>query len=286
MIKGPKNQVFTANTAKVCSGHKSVFDDYQCYLTQYLQNAKNLAILLDYDGTLSPIVDHPDLAKIPPETKAILEDLSKTPSVFLAIVSGRDVNNVKEKVGINDITYAGNHGFQVIYPNGTKYSHQLPTGFDDKIKELISNLEKSVVRDGAWIEDKGATLTFHFRATPEEKRPELERTAREIIEKAGFKAGNSHFAVEARPPIEWNKGKVVLMLLDREYGENKWQGNVRIIFIGDDTTDEDAMLALKGNAATFRIASSAEVKTHAEKLLSSTQSVVDILKLIKTVYKK
>ncbi|XP_030760036.1 trehalose-phosphate phosphatase B-like [Sitophilus oryzae] len=273
-------------TSKDSCNCKRVFDDYQDYLTQYLKDAKELALLLDYDGTLTPIVAHPDLATIPPETKTVLQDLSKIPNIFIAVVSGRNVQNVKEKVGIDNIVYAGNHGLEVVYPNGSKYTHQLPTTFDDQVKQLITELENAVVRDGAWIENKGASLTFHFRATPEEKRPEIERTAREIIEKAGFKVGNAHCALEARPKVEWNKGKVALLILDKQYGENKWQGNVKVIFAGDDTTDEDAMLALKGNSVTFRIAPNTQIATHATKILSSTQSVVHILKLIQKILKK
>lgn len=67
---------------------------------RYLQDTKNLALLLDYDGTLTPIVAHPDLAVIPPETKALLEDLSNVPNIFLAIISGRNPDNVKQMVMI------------------------------------------------------------------------------------------------------------------------------------------------------------------------------------------
>ncbi|XP_019761750.1 probable trehalose-phosphate phosphatase 4 [Dendroctonus ponderosae] len=267
-------------------GNRRSFDDFEDHLTQYLKDAKQIALLLDYDGTLSPIVAHPDLATIPLETKALLEDLSAVPNIFLAIISGRNTDNVKQMVGIDNIVYAGNHGLEVIYPDGTKYVHQLPTEFSNQVKQLIANLEQSVVRDGAWIENKGASLTFHFRATPEEKRTEIENTARQIIEKAGFKVGNAHMALEARPKVEWNKGSVALLILDRHFGANKWKGNVKVIFAGDDTTDEDAMLALKGNAATFRIAPTVDVKTHAEKLLSSTQAVVTVLKLVKKLAKK
>ncbi|XP_066150264.1 uncharacterized protein [Euwallacea fornicatus] len=260
-----------------------VFDNYEESLKQYLNEAHKVALLLDYDGTLTPIVAHPDLATIPPETKTLLEDLSKSPKVFLAIVSGRNPDNVKQMVGINNIVYAGNHGLQVIYPDGTKYVHQLPSQFNDQVRNLITSLDESVVRDGAWIEDKGASLTFHFRATPEEKRPEIEATARTIIEKAGFKVGNAHMALEARPKVQWNKGSVSLLILNREFGEEKWQGNVKVIFAGDDTTDEDAMLALKGRALTFRIAANGSIQTHADQLLSSTHSVVHILKLVREI---
>ncbi|KAL1509605.1 hypothetical protein ABEB36_004315 [Hypothenemus hampei] len=179
----------------------------------------------------------------------------------------------------------GNHGLEVIYPDGTKYTHQLPNEFNNQVKELTDKLEKSVVRDGAWIEDKGASLTFHFRAVPEEKRLNIESTARKIIESCGFKVGNAHMALEARPKVQWNKGSVSLMLLNKKYGDNKWKKNVKVIFAGDDTTDEDAMLALKGNALTFRIVPNPGFETHANKLLSSTESVVYILKLISSLLK-
>ena len=89
---------------------------------KYVGQEAILALLLDYDGTLSPIAPHPDLAIIPPETKSVLERLANMPDVFVAIVSGRSVNNVKEMVGIEGITYAGNHGLEIIHPDGTKVS--------------------------------------------------------------------------------------------------------------------------------------------------------------------
>lgn len=161
------------------------------YLTNYLKNVDELAILLDYDGTLTPIVAHPDLAKIPSETKAILERFSHNPKIFVAIISGRKAEDVKELVGLSDIIYAGNHGLEVNYPDGSKYSHQLPTDFEDKVKHLIKQLEENVVTAGAWIENKGATLTFHFRAVPENLQSEIEKKAQYIIEKADFKVCNS-----------------------------------------------------------------------------------------------
>lgn len=160
---------------------------YSDYLTNYLKNVKKLALLLDYDGTLTPIVAHPDLAKMPSETKAILNRLSQNSNVFVAVISGRSAENVKEMVGLSNITYAGNHGLEVLYPDGAKYIHELPTDFNDKVKELVLKLEKKVVNNGAWVENKGASLTFHFRAVPENLHPAMEKEAQRIIEEANFK---------------------------------------------------------------------------------------------------
>lgn len=265
-------------TCNPCSG-------YEEYLQNYLQNASKLAVLLDYDGTLTPIAAHPDMAKIPQATKNILEKLSKIPEMFLAIISGRGVTNVKEMVGLNDIIYAGNHGLEVLYPDGSTYNHQLPGDFNSEVKQLIKKLEAEVVKDGAWIENKGPSLTFHFRAVPEHLQSEIESKALKIMEAGNFRIGKAHCALEIRPKVDWNKGTVALMLLDKQY-ENKWKENVKVVFVGDDTTDEDAMKALKGNAATFRIAQNADIVTNAERKIASTADVVKILKIIEKSFKK
>ena len=78
-------------------------NDFDAYLTKYIGYKATLALLLDYDGTLSPIAKHPDLAILPPETKKVLERLANRPDVFIAIVSGRSVDNVRKMVGIEGI---------------------------------------------------------------------------------------------------------------------------------------------------------------------------------------
>ena len=90
---------------------------------------------------LSPIAPHPDLATIPEETKKVLERLANMPDVFVGVISGRSVNNVREMVGIEGITYAGNHGLEIIHPDGTKVP-EIPRNISQLpwIRELICNL--------------------------------------------------------------------------------------------------------------------------------------------------
>lgn len=98
-------------------------------------------------------------------------------------------------------------------------------------------------RDGAWVENKGALLTFHYRETPIEVRPEMVAKAKQLIEDAGFRAGRAHCAIEAKPPVQWNKGRASLYILRTAFGVD-WEERVRIIYAGDDVTDEDAMEVL------------------------------------------
>lgn len=260
-------------------------EDFDEYLAKYIGDTHKLALLLDYDGTLAPIATHPDLAVIPTETKNILQRLSNISDVYIAIVSGRNVNNVKDMVGIEGITYAGNHGLEILHPDGTKFIHPMPTEFQDKVGTLLAKLQEQVCRDGAWVENKGALLTFHFREVPVHKRAKLERQAKELVEAAGFKVGTAHCAIEAKPPVEWNKGRASIYILRTAFGVD-WSERIRIIYVGDDVTDEDAMMALKGMAATFRVTSSNIVKTSAERRLPSTDSVLTLLKWIERHFSK
>nr|QSV39858.1 trehalose 6-phosphate synthase [Liposcelis entomophila] len=254
-------------------------DDFDEYLAKYIGSSHKLALLLDYDGTLAPIAPHPDLAILPPETKNVLERLSNQSDVYIAIISGRNVDNVKKMVGIKGITYAGSHGLEILHPDGSKFVHPVPNELGDKVGKLLQTLQDQVCKEGAWVENKGALLTFHYRETPLALRPALVEQATDLIKKAGFEIGKAHCAIEAKPPVEWNKGRASIYILRTAFGVD-WSERIRIIYAGDDTTDEDAMQALKGMAATFRITSSHIVKTAAEYRLPSTDSVLTMLKWV------
>ncbi|CAG5099795.1 Similar to tpsp: Bifunctional trehalose-6-phosphate synthase/phosphatase (Thermoproteus tenax (strain ATCC 35583 / DSM 2078 / JCM 9277 / NBRC 100435 / Kra 1)) [Cotesia congregata] len=223
------------------------FDDYLSKSPRYIGDDHKLALLLDYDGTLAPIATHPDLAILPLETKNVLQRLSNMPDVYIAIISGRNVNNVKSMVGIEGITYAGNHGLEILHPDGSKFVHPMPVEFEGKVGNLMQLLQ--------------------------------DQQAKKLIEEAGFKACSAHCAIEAKPPVEWNKGRASIYILRTAFGLD-WSERIRIIYAGDDATDEDAMKALKGMAATFRITSSHIVRTSAERRLPSTDSVLTMLKWV------
>ncbi len=128
---------------------------------------------------------------------------------------------------------------------------------------------------GAWVEEKGASLTLHYRQTEHGAQEPLAQEARARIQDAGFQARDASCAVEARPPIGWDKGHAVLHVLRARYGP-AWSESVRPIYLGDDETDEDAFRVLSGLGITFRIGSN-EHSTLASRTLPNVASVQALL---------
>lgn len=108
------------------------------------------------------------------------------------------------------------------------------------MRNFLSNFTFQVCRDGAWVENKGALLTFHYRETPNELRPALIEKARSLMEEFGFRATEAHCALEAKPPVQWNKGRASIYILRTAFGVD-WSERIKIIYAGDDSTDEDAL---------------------------------------------
>lgn len=113
-------------------------------LFRYIGYSHKLALLLDYDGTLAPIAPHPDLAILPVETRNLLTRLSNIPEVHITIISGRGVDNLRNMVGIDNITYAGSHGLEIQHPDGSKFVHPMPVEYAEKVSGLLKALQDSV----------------------------------------------------------------------------------------------------------------------------------------------
>src|SRR5512143_3714100 len=96
---------------------KHLFEDWK-NIRARMKRARTLFLFLDYDGTLTPIVSRPELALCPSDVKKHLERLRDLPGVYLAIISGRSLEDVREKVGVSGISYVGNHGLEIENPAG------------------------------------------------------------------------------------------------------------------------------------------------------------------------
>uniref|UniRef100_A0A336L967 Trehalose 6-phosphate phosphatase n=1 Tax=Culicoides sonorensis TaxID=179676 RepID=A0A336L967_CULSO len=249
------------------------------YLNEsFWDNNKTFCLLLDYDGTLSPIAPHPDQTLMSPGNREALEFIISQPNVMVAIITGRDALNAKSVVALENVTYAGNHGFEIHFADGFIFNYELNQELKENYPKMVQELNE-ISHDGAWVEDKKYSLTFHFRAVPAEYHKELINKSTEIIRKMGFRPSPAHMAVEAKPPMQWNKGYAAEYILKHKFGEN-WQEKAIVLFMGDDTTDEDVMRVLQGRSLTFRVTANPDLESCATHKIPDTKTVTNILQQI------
>jgi trehalose-phosphatase len=201
---------------------------------------KRPAVFLDYDGTLTPIVSHPEDAWLPDSMRQTLRSLAAR--VPVAILSGRDLDDVRGRVLVDGIVYSGSHGFDIAGAGGLR--RELGAAYLPVLDAAESELREALdeIR-GAQLERKHFSVAAHYRNVNENDafRVALAVDAvaarhRELRRMDGKKV------YELLPDIDWNKGKAVLWLLETLGLES---GNALPIYIGDDRTDEDAFSALE-----------------------------------------
>jgi trehalose 6-phosphate phosphatase len=200
-------------------------------LADLAADPQRAAILLDVDGTLAPIVQRPAAARVPPETKAEVERLA-TRYALVACITGRTGADAQALVGVAGVEYVGVHGLE-LEPEAHAWTEQL--------REFAAGVD--------WpVEDKGVTVSFHYRQAEDEGR--ALKFLQEVAERARAAGLVPHFGrkvLEVRPPVQADKGTAVRRLL----GE---RGLGRALYAGDDTTDLDAFRGLEGLELGVRVA--------------------------------
>ncbi len=246
-----------------------------------LLSNKFILLLLDYDGTLTPIVKTPSKAIIHKDTKELLQKLSRSPYCKIGIISGRKLENIKNIVGINGIIYAGNHGLEIEGAK-IKFESQVSPRLKLIIRNIATDMQKQLLGiKGALIEDKGLTLSIHYRLVGKKDMPAFEKIISEVINpyiaRDKIKVNSGKKVYEIKPPVKWDKGKVALWFLARQQfilGKK----DVLPIYIGDDKTDEDAFKALKRKGLMVFVGRSGSSK--ADYYLKNTKEVIKFLRLI------
>jgi trehalose 6-phosphate phosphatase len=219
------------------------------------------ALIFDVDGTLAPIVARPELAEVPRATKTELERLAGL-YLLVAFVSGRSGEEARRLVGLEGTHYVGNHGLELD-----------PQAYE--IQAQLAAFRDTVERD---VEDKGLTLSYHFRGAPDEAeaRAELEEIARRATAE-GLVPRWGRKVLEIRPAVDADKGTAVQALI-REAGAR------RALYAGDDSTDLDAFAALADARLehVVRVAVSSEeapagLATAADLVVEGTSGLAAIL---------
>ncbi|MBD3278777.1 MAG: trehalose-phosphatase [Candidatus Aegiribacteria sp.] len=231
-------------------------------------------LFLDYDGTLTPIVKRPEDAVLPERTGKLLKELSEKMPV--TILSGRDLQDVKAMVDIEGLVYAGSHGFDVF---GAEV--QLPEEVDaDELTEQLDSAEEQLTPEvndiqGARVERKKYAIALHYRETPDEEVEFL----REISEKLAddhsmLKMTPGKKIFELRPDVDWDKGRALTALLN---GMEENPSAAIPIYIGDDTTDEDAFREIRDSGIGILVNDSGEGVSHAAFHLRDPEEVAGFL---------
>ncbi|MGB2696117.1 MAG: trehalose-phosphatase [Dehalococcoidia bacterium] len=203
---------------------------------------KCIAVFLDYDGTLTPIVAHPDLAILSDDMRAVVRDLAGRCTV--AVVSGRDLQDVRGHVEIDALYYAGSHGFDLAGPDGLSIEHEIGREFLGELDAAEKQLTRQLASiQGAWAERKRYAIAVHYRQVADADVPTIEHEVDAIVDARGSlrKTGGKK-VFEVRPRVDWHKGKAVRWLLETL---NLGGSGTLPIYIGDDVTDEDAFEALR-----------------------------------------
>jgi len=242
-------------------------------LDEIVEKSKDsgLAIFLDYDGTLTPIVPRPEDAIMSGSMRQTVLDLSK--KCTLGIVSGRELKDVKGLVKLDEIIFAGDHGFNIDAPGAAGEKYSPAEAFLPAIAKAAESIENEVTAiPGAWVEKKTFTLSIHYRQTPDELAGDVEKLVTRQAKELGLRLTSGKKVFEMRPNIDWHKGKAVQWLREK-LGVDK----AFTIYIGDDTTDEDAFKALDENGLGILVADEPQ-ETAAKAILDSPDDVERFLR--------
>ncbi|XP_044486110.1 probable trehalose-phosphate phosphatase F [Mangifera indica] len=257
--------------------------------------SKKIAMFLDYDGTLSPIVDDPDRAIMSDCMRSSVRNIAKY--FPTAIISGRSRDKVYELVGLSELYYAGSHGMDIMGPMNNTFSDDQPNcikstdqlgkevnlfqparEFIPMINEVFRTLVENTKKiQGAKVENHKFCASIHYRNVDEKNWPTIAQCVHDILKDyPRLRLTHGRKVLEVRPVIDWNKGKAVEFLLE-SLGLSD-SDDVLPIYIGDDRTDEDAFKVLrKRNQGYGILVSSVSKESNAFYSLRNTSEVQEFL---------
>jgi trehalose 6-phosphate phosphatase len=223
-----------------------------------LRQASHIILISDYDGTLTPIVERPEFAILSDRARTALKILVLKQDFKIVIISGRSLSDLKNRIGVQGIIYAGNHGLEIEGP-GISFVSRIARE-SQPFLSMISNVLNQALRpiSGASVENKGLTISVHYRQV----KPRHVNDVKDIVEKIVGPAeasGNVRITAgkkiyEIRPPVDWNKGKAIEFII-KHFGIGCPISALVPIFIGDDLTDEDGFKVVEtyGNGISILV---------------------------------
>jgi trehalose-phosphatase len=250
------------------------------FKTQFAERlkGKQLAIFLDYDGTLTPIIDDPNQAVLDNTMRDTLAQLAQCYTV--SIISGRGLDDLRQRVQLDGVFYAGSHGFEIAGPGSESKEMQKGKEFLPDLDQAEQELHRTLDSiEACTLERKTFSIAIHYRQVADTQIHQVEQAVDRVIEQHPdrLRKGSGKMVFQVQPKTDWNKGHAVLWLLDKL----KMDGpGVVPLYLGDDVTDEDAFQVLQewglgivvGNdsratAAQYRLAGPAQVEDFLQGLI-------------------
>ena len=212
--------------------------DLRSAMATRLRDADGLLFCTDFDGTLAGIETDPDAPAIGTANREALETLRDHPGVHVAVISGRELADLRERVGIAGVDYAGNHGLE-LYQGEEASVHPEAAERERELERIVDMVEDDLAGTDCFVENKTVSATIHYRSDPE-REAEVHDAVESAVEQVapdGFEVSTGKEIIELTPAVAWDKGKVVSQLME-DYPDSL------AVYIGDDTTDEAAFRAL------------------------------------------
>ena len=236
-----------------------------------LEVADGLLCCLDFDGTLAEISEDPEGVEPLPACEAAVADLSEQSGTRVAVISGRALADVRGRVGVEGIWYAGNHGLE-IHRDGETVVHPDAEERRSAVQSVCSAVSDRLADEpGCWVEEKGVTATIHYREAPAGAGERVEAAVRSAVRSVGdgLELTDAKEAVEIRPAVDRGKGDAV-----EEFRERVADGYLPM-YVGDDTTDESAFEAVADDGVGVHVGDGRD--TAATHRLSGPPAVAEFL---------
>jgi trehalose 6-phosphate phosphatase len=234
--------------------------------------ARHPAVFFDFDGTLSDIVNDPDAARMSEGVADALTSL--TAQCPVAILSGRDLADVRQRIGLPGIWYAGSHGFELTGPGGEHHQNTEAAASIPVLENAAAELSGQFGDiPGVVVEHKRFGVAVHYRNAARDRVGEVAAAVRAAGQRSALRVTTGREVIELRPNVDWDKGKTLRWVLDhiRDTGT----GRLLPIYLGDDITDEDAFDAVHddGIAIVVRHSDDGDRATAARYALDNPQRV-------------
>lgn len=228
------------------------------------------AIFLDYDGTLTPIVSRPEQADLSAAMRDVLKALARHCTV--AVVSGRGLEDVRRRVNLDHLVYAGSHGFEIDGPDRDRLRNEMGADALPALEAAEIQLRRKLTEiEGAQLERKKFSIAVHYRNAAPEAAEAVAALVDDVLADHGdLRKGHGKKVFELQPDVAWDKGEAVRWLVSRLELDPE---HVRPLYIGDDVTDEDAFRALQGRGRGIVVHGGESRATYADFGLDGPEDV-------------